>query len=121
MKDTDTNPYATPQANDYAKPPLAGPSDYRPYSRGRVYAVFILGMHTAGFMMFFFHPLFALFAIGCGIPAVVLANREIEEFPEASEHGFIKWGKRTGQIGLIGGPIVLGIWNIVLVVVLAVA
>jgi hypothetical protein len=118
---TDSNPYAAPQASDYDHQQPAPCSDYRPYSRGRVYAIFILGMHTAGFMMFFFHPLFALIAIGCGIPAVVLANKEIEEFPQAAEHGFVKWGKRTGQIGLIGGPIVLALWIIVLVVVLAVA
>ena len=37
-------------------------------------------------------------------------QREIREFPQAAEQGFVKWGKRTGKIGLIGGPIVAVLW-----------
>ena len=119
------DPYASPKAGDSpsghpAIPVNASPS-YRPWSRGRTYVIFILGMHAVSFMMFFFHPVFPIFGLAFGIPAYITANREIAEIPEAEHHPFIKWGKRGGLIGLIGGPIAIVLWILVVVIIAAVA
>jgi hypothetical protein len=50
------------------------------------------------------------FALGCGIPAFLLAKKEIGRFPEAEGHGFIKWGRRMGLLGIIIGPASAIIW-----------
>ena len=119
------DPYQSPRSDDRGAQRQiveAGPEGaYRPWSRGRTYVVFILGMHAASFMMFAFHPVFPIFALAFGIPAVIIANREIDEIPESAGHPFIVWGRRTGLIGLIGGPIALLLWVLVVVIVLAVA
>ena len=113
----DSNPYASPPSALQAPPtpgapaaPRPEPSGYRPFGRGRAYAIFILGMHAAGFMMVFFHPVFSLLAFGVGLPGTILARREIAEFPEAADHPFILWGRRTSLIGLIGGGVITGLW-----------
>jgi hypothetical protein len=111
------NPYEPPRSGSDGTPtPDPG---YRPWTRGRVYVTFILGMHAASFMMSL-HPVLALFAMGFGIPAVLLANKEIEEFPEAEQHPFIKWGKLTGKIGMIGGPIYFVV-GVIAVIIIAIA
>ena len=115
------NPYEPPQSGSGGAPrPELGPegSAYRPWTRGRVYVSFILGMHAVSFVMSM-HPVLALFGLGFGIPAVLLANKEIEEFPEAEHHPFIKWGKLTGKIGLIGGPIYFVVGMIVIIIIAA--
>jgi hypothetical protein len=103
------NPYDAPRDdNPYDAPgdaALADTADYRPWSRGRVWAIFILGMHAGGFMTFFFHPVFSFFGFGCGLPAVILSSREIRDYPAARTAGPVKWGRITGFIGLIGGAI----------------
>ena len=111
------NPYEPPKSGSDGTP-IPDPSGYRPWTRGRVYVVFILGMHAVSFLMSL-HPVLALIGLGFGIPAVLLANKEIEEYPEAAEHPFIKWGKLTGKIALIGGPIYAVISTIVIIIIAA--
>ena len=94
------DPYGAPR--EIAPVKTAG---YRPWSRGRVWAIFILGMHAGGFMTFFFHPVFSFFGFACGLPAVILSSREIRDYPAARNAGPVKWGRITGFIGLIGGAI----------------
>jgi hypothetical protein len=117
------NPYEPPSIEDgntAPRPDAMPPGEtYRPWSRGRVYMTFILGMHSAGFMMFFLHPVFALIGLGFGIPAMILANKEIDEFPQAAAHPFVKWGRITGKIGVIGGPIVVVLWVVIAIVAVA--
>ncbi len=119
------NPYRAPRADEKGANqspfPVTPDTNYRPWSRGRTYVIFILGMHAVTFMMFFFHPVFPLVALGFGIPAYITANREIAEMPQAANHPFIIWGRRGGLIGLIGGPIATFLWILVLVIVLAVS
>lgn len=105
---TDIDPTDLAQSAPETQPPApVPPAVYRPWSHPRVWAIFFLGMHAAGFMTFFFHPFFALCGFGCGLPAVLLSSAEIRDFPEARRAGPVKWGRITGQIGLIGGPIAL--------------
>ncbi len=120
--DNDPNPYAVDPgaavvygAGDKTEA-AETPAGYRPWSRGRVWTLFFLGIHAAGCMTFFFHPFFALFGFGFGLPAVILASKEIKEFPEAREAGPVKWGRRTGLIGLIGGPIAFVLFGVILLV-----
>ena len=116
------DPYTPPASDNQALPtPVENylADDYHPWQRGRTYTVFILGMITAGFLMIFFHPLFAFIALIMGIPTVVTANREIDEFPQAAVHPFIKWGKLCGKLGLIVGGIACFLWLVVLVVAVA--
>ena len=40
-----------------------------------------------------------------------------EEFPESEHHPFIRWGKLTGKIGLIGGPILVVVGTIVIIAI----
>jgi hypothetical protein len=87
---------------------------YRPWSKGRVWTAFFLGMHAAGCMTFFFHPLFAFFGFAFGLPAVILTSIEIREFPEARRSGAVKWSRITGLIGLIGGPIALFLFGLII-------
>ena len=118
------DPYTPPASGNLEQPTPAANylgTDYNPWKRGRTYTVFILGMVTAGFLMVFFHPLFALIALISGIPMVVIANKEIEEFPQAAAHPFIKWGKLCGKLGLIVGGIACFLWLVVLVVAIAVS
>jgi hypothetical protein len=114
------DPYQPPDSELEATSPAANTgydgAEYRPWTRGRTYVVFILGMHAASFMMAFFHPVFAILGFAIGIPTVVVANREIDEIPQAADHPFILWGKRCGKIGLIGGPIVILVWIIIIAV-----
>jgi hypothetical protein len=118
------DPYTPPASDDLAlsTPAVSHPAaDYYPWKRGRTYTVFILGMVTAGFLMLFFHPLFALIALISGIPTVVIANKEIDEFPQAAVHPFIKWGKLCGKLGLIVGGIACFLWFVVLVVAVVIS
>jgi hypothetical protein len=98
------------------QPRPVAPQGYRPWTRALTYVVFGLGMAAAGFLWFAILPhaiVMGWFALGCGIPAVLLANKEIGRFPEAAEQGFIKWGKRTGLLGVIIGPASAIIWIII--------
>jgi len=116
------DPYQSPKAEDGAATAGAIPvpvKGYRPWSRSRTYMVFILGMHAAGFMMFFFHPVFPIFGLAFGIPAAILAGREIREIPESADHPFVRWGKLGGKIGVIGGPVAIAVWIIVGVIIAA--
>ena len=118
------DPYAPPVSGNQVSPTPAVnnlATDYLPWKRGRTYTVFILGMITAGFLMFFFHPLFALIALISGIPTTVIANREISEYPQAALHPFIKWGKLCGKLGLIVGGIACFIWIAIVVIAVAMA
>jgi hypothetical protein len=118
------DPYTPPVAGDQILPTPVSKylgADYNPWKRGRTYTVFILGMVTAGFLMVFFHPLFALIALISGIPTTVIANREISEFPQAALHPFIKWGKLCGKLGLIVGGIACFIWIAIVVIAVAIA
>lgn len=97
--------------------PAAAPPEeaepYRPWRRPLTYVVFGLGMQAVTFLMFCFGPpgvAFGFVAMGCGIPAVLLANKEIRRHPEAGGHGFIVWGRRTGKIAMIIGPLVSILW-----------
>lgn len=113
------NPYQPPESNpgDALSPgPVPEGFEYRPWSRGRVYVAFILGLHAAGFMMVFVHPVFAIMGLAFGIPALIIANKEIDEFPQSADHPFIRWGKIGGKIGLIGGPIVIVVWIVIIAV-----
>ena len=56
-------------------------------------------------MTFFFHPVFSFMAFAFGLPAVILAYMEVRDHPEARGAGPVRWGRITGLIGLIGGPI----------------
>ena len=85
---------------------------YRPWSRARVWVLFMFGMHAAGCMTFFFHPIFAVFGFAFGLPAVILAAIEIREYPEARFAGPVRWGRITGLIGAIGGPVSLLLFGI---------
>ena len=93
---------------------------YRPWSRGRVWVLFFFGMHAAGCMTFFFHPFFSLLGFAFGLPAVILSGMEIREFPEARNAGPVRWGRVTGFIGLIGGPIAFVIFGAIIAAVLSV-
>jgi hypothetical protein len=116
------NPYQPPGAPMDAPPPPrprfspAEPAKYKAWTRPLTYVVFGLGMGAAGFLMFSILPhaiVMGWFALGCGIPAFLLAKKEIGRFPEAENHGFIKWGKRMGLLGIIVGPASAIIWIII--------
>jgi len=114
------NPYQPPGAsqNEPPRPQFATvqPAKYKPWTRPLTYVVFGLGMACAGFLMFCLLPyaiVIGWFALGCGIPAFLLAKKEIGRFPEAEGHGFIKWGKRMGLLGIIIGPATAVIWIII--------
>jgi hypothetical protein len=111
---TDERPAEVVEAADVIQPKA-----YRPWSRRRVWAIFILGMHSAGFMTFFFHPVFAFFGLGCGLPAVILSGMEIRDFPEARNAGPVKWGRITGFIGLIGGPISVLLFGVIIACIMS--
>jgi hypothetical protein len=115
------NPYQPPESEtgEIAPPPaerLPDGAEYSPWKRGRVYVAFILGTFAAEMMIAFFHPVFAAIGLGCGIPAVIVANKEIAEYPQSATHGFIVWGKRCGWIGIIVGAISVVVWIVILVV-----
>jgi hypothetical protein len=115
------NPYQPPSAPMAPPPrplprPSAEPQKYKAWTRPLTYVVFGLGMSAAGFLMFSILPhaiVTGWFALGCGIPAVLLARKEIGRFPQAENHGFIKWGKRMGLLGVIIGPASAVIWIII--------
>jgi hypothetical protein len=115
------NPYRPPSAPESAPPRPqaprpAEPPKYKPWTRPLTYVVFGLGMAAAGFLMICLFPyaiVLGWFALGCGIPAFLLAKKEIGRFPEAEGHGFIKWGKRLGLLGIIIGPATAIIWIII--------
>jgi hypothetical protein len=117
---TAPNPYQPPAARIDGPPRPqvhpAEPAKYKPWTRPLTYVIFGLGMAAAGFLMICLFPyaiVLGWFALGCGIPAVLLAKKEIGRFPEAAEHGFIKWGKRMGLLGIIIGPATAVIWIII--------
>ena len=92
---------------------------YNPWSRARTYLVFCFGMTSISFIGLFMTPhmvMFGWFALGFGIPAFKLANREIAEYPEAAEVNFIKYGRKCGKLGMILGPILAVLWVIILIV-----
>lgn len=113
----------TPVGAAGASSPKAGafhPDPYRPWMRPLTYVSFALGLSSVSFLWFALLPhtiVFGWFALGFGIPAVLLANKEIGRFPEAADQSFIKWGKRTGKLGIIVGPLSAIIWIIILAVV----
>ena len=120
IKPTEINPYQPPSVALDAPPrpqfSAATPQKYKAWTRPMTYVVFGLGMAAAGFLMFCILPyamMMGWFALGCGIPAVLLAKKEIGLFPEAESHGFIKWGKRMGLLGIIIGPASAIIWIII--------
>jgi hypothetical protein len=97
-----------------------GPAPYKPWTRPLTYVVFGLGMSCAGFLMFCVLPyavVMGWFALGCGIPAVLLAKKEIGRCPQAADHGFIRWGRRTGWWGIVLGPVTAVIWTLVVVII----
>lgn len=98
-------------------PPVPQTAAYRPWSRGRVWVLFMFGMHAAGCMTFFFHPVFAFFGLAFGLPAVILSGIEIREFPEARHSGPVRWGRITGLIGVIGGPICMVLFGLIIAAV----
>jgi hypothetical protein len=112
---------AAPQA--LAAPPSRAapdPQRYRPWTRPLTYVVFSLGMAAATMLLFSLFPsaiVTGWFALGFGIPAVVLAYKESGRVPAAADHGFIKWGRRAGWLGIALGPASAILW-IVLVVAL---
>jgi hypothetical protein len=117
---TAPNPYQPPGVPQNAPPrpqfSAVQPAKYKPWTRPLTYVVFGLGMAAAGFLMFSILPhaiVTGWFALGCGIPAFLLAKKEIGRFPEAEGHGFIKWGRRTGLLGIIIGPASAVIWIII--------
>jgi hypothetical protein len=112
-----------PVAGDDPRDEFATPEvfdEYQPWKRPLTYATFALGLNAAGMLMFGFHPLAILlgwFALGLGIGAVVCARKEIDQFPRAADHRFVKWGKRTGWLGIVLGPISAILWAVLLTVV----
>jgi len=119
---TAPNPYQPPSVAQNAPPrpqlSPAQPAKYKPWTRPLTYVVFGLGMGAAGMLMMCLLPyaiVLGWFALGCGIPAFLLAKKEIGRFPEAEGHGFIKWGKRMGLLGIIIGPASAVIWIIIVV------
>jgi len=99
-------------------PGQAGP--YKPWMRPLTYVSFALGMAGISFLWFALMPhaiVMGWFALGFGIPAVLLANKEIGRFPEAANQGFIKWGKRTGKLSIIVGPLSAIVWIIIMAAV----
>jgi hypothetical protein len=100
-----------------AVPPRAPLPEYRPWRRPRTYIVFALAMSAAGFLMICPLPyaiLMGWFALGLGIPALLLGKKEIAEFPAAASHGFIKWGCRLGLLSIIIGPLTAIVWTVLL-------
>jgi hypothetical protein len=97
-------------------PPSSASRKYRPWSKGRVWSAFILGMHAAFFMSFFFFPVFAVFGFASGLAAVILTGIEIRNFPEARMSGPVKWARITGFVGLIGGPVALFLFTVIFVI-----
>ena len=101
-----------------SSPPDRGfqPDPYKPWMRPLTYVSFALGMAGVSFLWFALMPhaiVMGWFALGFGIPAVLLANKEISRFPEAANQGFIKWGKRTGKLSIIAGPLSAIVWIII--------
>jgi hypothetical protein len=91
--------------------------EYQPYKRPMTYVIFALGLNAAGLLFTALHPViivFGWFALGLGIAAVVLARKEVVQFPEAEVHAFVRWGKRTGWLGIIIGPLAALVWIAVL-------
>ncbi|MCK9463608.1 MAG: hypothetical protein M0R80_28645 [Proteobacteria bacterium] len=119
------NPYQPPSVALDAPPrpqprPAGDPPKYKPWMRPLTYVVFLLGTGAATWALFSVTPFAVVYgwiALGMGIPAVLLAKKEIGRFPQAAEHGFIKWGRRTGLVGVILGPIAAVIWIIIWVAV----
>jgi hypothetical protein len=94
------------------------PEEYQPWKRPMTYVTFALGINAAGLLFMAFHPatiVFGWFAMGLGIGAVVCAGKEIALFAQAEIHPFIKWGKRTGWLGIVIGPLSAIVWIIILV------
>ena len=98
-------PFSAPEPSEQTDPSPPAPRGYRPWSRGRVWTLFFLGVQSAGFMTFFFHPVFSFMAFAFGLPAVILAAMEVRDYPEARNAGPVRWGRITGLIGLIGGSV----------------
>ena len=106
--------------NEEIQPAAPQPARYVPWKRPLTYVVFSLGMAAATMLLFSFFPsaiVTGWFALGFGIPAVVLAYKEQGRAPAAADHGFVKWGRRAGWWGIVGGPVSAIIW-IVLVIAL---
>lgn len=92
-------------------------AEYQPWKRPMTYVSFALGLNAAGLLMMGFHPasiVFGWFAMGLGIGAVVCARKEIAEFSQAAEHPFVKWGRRTGWLGIVVGPLAAIVWIVLL-------
>lgn len=92
---------------------------YARWKRPMTYVIFGLGLLSVLFLTFCVMPsaiVMGWFALGCGLPAVILGAKEVKSFPEAAEVGMIKWGRRTGLIGTIGGPATAIIWIVLLAI-----
>ena len=86
---------------------VPGPA-YVPWRRPRTYVSFALGIGAASMLLFCLFPhavIMGWFALGMGIPAVLVGKKEISDFPEAQNVPFIKWGIRTGLMGIVLGPL----------------
>jgi hypothetical protein len=94
--------------------------DYQPWKRPLTYVTFALGINAVSMLAGCFSAaaiVLGWFAFGLGIAAVLVGNKEIARMPQAEHHPFIKWGKRTGFLGLIIGPIAAIIWIILIAAV----
>jgi hypothetical protein len=94
--------------------------DYQPWKRPLTYVTFALGMNAAGCLFgcaSYAAIVLGWFAMGLGIAAVLVANKEVARMPAAEHHPFIKWGRRTGILGIIIGPATAIVWIILLAVV----
>jgi len=104
--------------DDFATP--EAPATYQPWKRPRTYVTFVLGISAVG-CLFGCLSVAAIVlgwvALGVGIAAVLIGRKEIGELPEAERHPFIKWGRRTGMLGIIIGPIAAVIWIVILATV----
>jgi len=97
--------------------PDARPEEYQPWKRPLTYVVFALGMNAAGVLfgcLSYAAVVLGWFALGLGIAAVVLARKEIDRCPRAEQHPFIKWGRRTGMLGIFIGPLTAIVWIVVI-------
>lgn len=99
-------------------PRVPAPEPYVQWKRPKVYVSFGLGMAAASMLFVCIGPqaiIMGWFALGCGIPAILVGKSEVREFPEAEGSPLIKWGKRTGLLGIVIGPATAIVWTIIMV------
>jgi hypothetical protein len=96
------------------------PVGYKPWFRWRVYTSFLLGVSAATMLLVCIAPhavVLGWMALGMGLPAWLIGRKEVAEFPVAAEHGFIKWGIRSGLLSMVLGPLSAIIWTVVIVLI----